>query len=210
MFQWRLVSLTSAFVSAVNKRVSCLRQLFLLQLSLLFHYSVLFFFAYTHTRVTALFPGLPRWAGTRKLKPIWTLLKQETVSGNGISWATCKSASRFWHITTPASHHSVFYRSDALPAAQPAVSKHWRNCFAYYCYNLLQIHCTHYVPETQSPKWEVSAEFIIEDISEVTLTLLSLLVRWTQSFFPRNWWLVLATSTADSSKALVWCLCVFF
>jgi len=26
-------------------------------------------------------------------------------------------------ITTPAPHHSVFYRQDALPAAQPTVSK---------------------------------------------------------------------------------------
>jgi len=29
-------------------------------------------------------------------------------------------------ITTPAPHHSVFYRLDALPAAQPTVSKHWQ------------------------------------------------------------------------------------
>jgi len=29
-------------------------------------------------------------------------------------------------ITTPAPHYSVFYRPDALPAAQPTVSKHWR------------------------------------------------------------------------------------
>ena len=42
----------------------------------------------THTpRLTALFPGLPEWAGTRKVEPIWILLKQETVSGSGISWA---------------------------------------------------------------------------------------------------------------------------
>jgi len=40
----------------------------------------------THTCLTALFPGLPKWAGTRKVKPIWILLKQETVSGSGISW----------------------------------------------------------------------------------------------------------------------------
>jgi len=26
----------------------------------------------------ALFPGLPGWAGTRKVKPIWILLKQES------------------------------------------------------------------------------------------------------------------------------------
>ena len=72
----------------------------------------------THTHLTALFPGLPRRAGTRKVKPIWILLKQETVSGSGISWAICKSALRSRQITTPAPHHSVFYRPDALPAAQ--------------------------------------------------------------------------------------------
>ena len=82
---------------------------------------------HTHTRLTALFPGLPGWAGTRKVKPIWILLKQVTVSGSGISWAICKSASRSRQITTPAPHHSVFYRPCALPAAQPTASKHWRH-----------------------------------------------------------------------------------
>ena len=80
---------------------------------------------YYYTRLTALCPGLPRWAGTRKIKPIWILLKQETVSGSGISRATCKSAPRSRQITMPAPHHSVFYRLDALPAAQPTASKHW-------------------------------------------------------------------------------------
>ena len=79
----------------------------------------------THTRLTALFPGLPGSAGTRKEKPIWILLKQKTVSGSGISWAICNSAHRSRQITTPAPHHSVFYRPDALPAAQPTASKHW-------------------------------------------------------------------------------------
>ena len=36
-------------------------------------------------RLTALCPGLPGWAGTRKVKPIWILLDQETVSGSSIS-----------------------------------------------------------------------------------------------------------------------------
>ena len=36
------------------------------------------------------------------------LLKQETVSGSGISWAICKSAPRSRQITTPAPHHLVF------------------------------------------------------------------------------------------------------
>jgi len=57
-------------------------------------------------------PGLPGWAGT--------------VSGSAIRWAICKSAPRSRHITTPAPHRSFFYRPDALPAALPTVSKHWR------------------------------------------------------------------------------------
>jgi len=76
---------------------------------------------HTHTHLT----GLPEWAGTRKVIPIWILLKQETVSGSGISWAICKSAHRSRETTTPAPNSSVFYRPDALPAAQPTVSKHW-------------------------------------------------------------------------------------
>jgi len=84
----------------------------------------LIIYTHTHTRLTALFPGLPWWVGTRKAKPIWILLKQETVSGSGISWAICKSTHRSRQITTPAPHHSVFYRPNALPAAQPIASKH--------------------------------------------------------------------------------------
>jgi len=81
-------------------------------------------YIHTYTRLTAIFLGLPRWAGTRKVKPIWILLKQETVSDSGISRAVCKSAPRSRQITTPAPHHSFFYRLDALPAAQPTVSMH--------------------------------------------------------------------------------------
>ena len=79
------------------------------------------------------FPGLPRWASSRKVKPIWILLKQETVSGSGISWAICKSAPHSRLVTTPAPHHSVFYRPDALPAAQPTASKHWRHICICIC-----------------------------------------------------------------------------
>jgi len=86
----------------------------------------------THTRLTALCPGLPGWAGTRNVKPIWILLKQETVSGSGICWAVCKSAPHSRQITTPAPHRSVFYRPDALPAAQPTASKQWGEMIELY------------------------------------------------------------------------------
>ena len=70
---------------------------------------------HTHTRLTALFPGLPGWAGTRKIKPVWILLKKETVSGSGISWAICKSASRSRQITMPVPPPLSF-----LPAGCPS------------------------------------------------------------------------------------------
>ena len=38
-------------------------------------------------------------------------MKQETVSGNGISWAICKSAPRCRQTTMPAHHHSSFLQS---------------------------------------------------------------------------------------------------
>ena len=53
------------------------------------------------------------------------LVEQETVSGSGISWAICKSAPCPRQITMPSPHHSVFYRLDALPAAQPTGLKHY-------------------------------------------------------------------------------------
>ena len=49
-------------------------------------------YIHTYTHLTALFSGLTVSAGTRKVKPIWILLKQETVSGSGISWPICKFA----------------------------------------------------------------------------------------------------------------------
>ena len=83
---------------------------------------------HTHTRLTALCPGLPGWASIRKVKQI--LLKQETVSGSGISWAICKSpCSR--QITVPAPHHSVFLQA-GCPSTQPTASKHWRQIYDKY------------------------------------------------------------------------------
>jgi len=61
-----------------------------------------------------------------------TRKEQEIVSGSDISWAICKSAPCPRQITTPASHHSTFYRPDALPATQPTASKYWR---CLYCHN---------------------------------------------------------------------------
>ena len=88
-----------------------------------FHHSDLC--RYTHTHTPVYWPFVQDYPG-KPVKPIWILLKQETVSGSGISWAICKSSPHSRQITMPAPHHSVFYRPDAIPAAQPTASKHRR------------------------------------------------------------------------------------
>jgi len=92
-------------------------------------------FTRTHTHLTALCPGLPGWAGTRKVKPIWILLKQEIMSGSEIHWAICKSAPCSRQITTPAPHRSVFYSPYALSIATNSVKalKVWLLAFTTVC-----------------------------------------------------------------------------
>ena len=67
------------------------------------------------------------WYQKGKTKTNLDFLEQETVSSSGISWAICKSAPHSRQITTPESHHSVFYRPDALPVVQPTASNHRRH-----------------------------------------------------------------------------------
>ena len=93
-----------------------------------FHYTMYCMKAvwtHTHTRLTALFPGLPRSAGTRKVN-------QSGFYWSKRQWVAAASAGPYASLhlapndTMPAPHHSVFYRPDALPAAQPTASKHWK------------------------------------------------------------------------------------
>ena len=76
-------------------------------LALQYHYSLSLTHTYTHP-----FNGsLSRTTQVnqyQKVKPVWILLKQETVSGTGISWAICKSAPRSRQITMPAPTSQFF------------------------------------------------------------------------------------------------------
>jgi len=49
---------------------------------------------HTHTRLTALCPGLPGSAGTRKVKPIWILLEHFNLN-TGIDYLTNISVASF-------------------------------------------------------------------------------------------------------------------
>jgi len=72
------------------------------------------FIDYTHTRAHAFngfFSGTTQVSWYQKGKTIWILLKQETVSGSGISWAICKPAPCSKQTTTPAPNHSIFLQA---------------------------------------------------------------------------------------------------
>ena len=62
------------------------------------------------------------------------LLKQETVSGSGISWAICKPAPRSRQITTPAPHHSVFLHA-GCPSYRPTNNVSSKYLFIYFAQN---------------------------------------------------------------------------
>ena len=102
----------------------------------------------THTHLMALFPGLCRWAGTRKVKPIWILTEARDSEWQWHQLGhmqVCTSLQTDNHAQLGYPHHpttqffyrpdalpaaqptAVFFRLDALPAAQPTASKHWRH-----------------------------------------------------------------------------------
>jgi len=63
--------------------------------------------------------GTTRVSRYQKGETNWILLKQETVSGSGISWVICKSAPRSRQITTPAPTTQFFTgRMPFLPPNQ--------------------------------------------------------------------------------------------
>jgi len=73
-----------------------------------------------------LFP-VTAWVNWHQKSKLTILNYNETRGCSGISWTVWKSsAPHSRQITTPAPHHSLFNRPDALSDAQSTVSKHWR------------------------------------------------------------------------------------
>ena len=80
------------------------------------------FYMHTHTHPSnGHLSGTTRVSRYQKAKPIWILLKQETVSGSGISWAICKFARRSRQITIPVPHQSSFLQA-GCPSCRPTNS----------------------------------------------------------------------------------------
>jgi len=90
---------------------------------------------HTHTRLTALFPGLPRWAGTRKVKTnYWS--KRQWVAWHQLGHM--QVCTLLQTDTMPAPHHSVFTgRMPFLPPNQQRQSTEgWISDMHHRC-NLL-------------------------------------------------------------------------
>jgi len=117
----------------------------------LFTHICLCYYTHTHTRLTALFPGLPGWAGTRQ-----TLLQTDS------------------HASTPP---LSFYRPDALPAAQPTASKHWRHIVSVSkLYKLVPV----------SGRWSVAAGKVCRCIGHASKILWSIQIERSSPFL-RPW-----------------------
>jgi len=69
---------------------------------------LIFIVYHTHTYLTAFYPGLSGWAGTRKVKPMWILLKQRDSEWQWHQLGHMQVCTSLQRDTTPAPHHSVF------------------------------------------------------------------------------------------------------
>jgi len=87
------LALTSRPMLDLTCNTSCSRRMLTVH-----SYNATVTLTHTHTNThpfNGLCPGLPGWAGTRKVKPIWILLKQETVR------QICTSLQTDNHAGTP-------------------------------------------------------------------------------------------------------------
>jgi len=78
-----------------------------------------------HNRFTALLPGPPGWAGARR-ELLDFMVQGKINRSRHTDHPARRHSIRTNQCPSPPSPH-IIYRPDALPAAQPTVSKHWRH-----------------------------------------------------------------------------------
>jgi len=78
---------------------------------------------HTHIRLTALCPGLPGSAGTRKVKTNLDFTKARDSEWQWLQLGHMQVCTSL-QTDNPYPATQVFYRPDALPAAHPTASKH--------------------------------------------------------------------------------------
>jgi len=90
----------------------------------------------------AIFPGEPGLAGVYRSKGWWRWWWQL----HYWSYKSCKAPVK---SSPPTNQHLVFYRPDALPVAQPTVSKHWREKYhiPWTCLPQAHLGSSHFVSD---------------------------------------------------------------
>ena len=78
-----------------------------------------------HNRFMAIFPGPPGWAGARR-ELLHFMVQGKINRGRHTDYPAGRHSIRTNQCPPPPSPH-IFYRPDALPAAQLTASKHWRS-----------------------------------------------------------------------------------
>jgi len=81
-------------------------------------------YKHTHNRFTALLPGPPGWAGARR--ELLDFMVQGKINRGRHTDHPAERHSIWTNQCPPPPSPTFFYMPDALPAAQPIVSKHWR------------------------------------------------------------------------------------
>jgi len=81
--------------------------------------------AHRHNRFTALFSGPPGSAGVRR-ELLDFMVQRKINRMSETDTLTIRPGATPSGLSSAHLHHPPFYRPDALPAAQPTVSKHWR------------------------------------------------------------------------------------
>ena len=96
-------------------------------LQYLYYYYYCYYYYYYYIHLMAFFSRTTRVSQYQKGKPIWILLEQEVM---GWQWHQLNHMQIICTLLQTDNHASTsplsFYRPDALPAAQPTASKHWR------------------------------------------------------------------------------------
>ena len=76
----------------------------------------------SNNSLMALCPGLPRWTGTRNVKPIWIVLKQEMVGGSSITQLGHMQVSTSPSTDTRSSTPPLSFLQAGCPSYHPTNS----------------------------------------------------------------------------------------
>ena len=97
------------------------------------------------TRWTAIFKDTTKLSRYQNVSILdYVGAKDDGGDGDNWSYKTCKVPVK---SSPPANQHTIFYRPGALPAAQPTVSKHWKEKYL--------------IPWTCSPKSRLESSIFV-------------------------------------------------